>query len=416
MQEKSEIFYKNLQNGLKIVVKPTTSEVAYVGIMVGAGTRDEREEENGLAHYVEHTVFKGTANHTARQIIVGIEGVGGEINAYTTKEETTYYAATPVGHWKQTMRIIAEMVTCPTFPEEETDKEKDVILDEIDSYEDSLSELIYDDFEGMLFEGSALGRRILGTKKSVRHIAKHRELAERWIREEYTPERMVVFAQGRIEPNRFCEEVEKFFGEKGQNEASVHHRYIFDKSSISHWAEKGKHTHQIHGMLGGLAYPLGHEKQLTAYFLNNILGGGALNSRLNLSLREKYGLVYSVDSQYVPLSDTGYWNVYFACDPKDRDRCVELVQKELKRLREERLSTAQLSRHLKQLHGQMAIGAENQENNVLTMAKNMLYFGRSRSWQESYAEIAYIGSDQLQDCACEIFQEEQILQLFYNKM
>lgn len=416
MQEKEQIFYKKLQNGLKIVLRRTDCEVAYVGIMIGAGTRDEREEQGGLAHYVEHTVFKGTEKHSAKQIISHIEGNGGEINAYTTKEETTYYAATPVGRWRQTLQIIGEMVSCPTFPKEETDKEKEVILDEIDSYEDSLSELIYDDFESLVFEGCGLGRRILGSKKSVRHIASHAQIAKDWIGEQYVPERMVVFAQGRIDPAKLVEEVEQFCLRYSFAHPSKYLRNSFGQIPPTKKLFIRKHTHQVHGMMGGLAYELGHEHQLAAYLLNNILGGGSLNSRLNMSLREKRGLVYSVESQYVPLSDTGYWSVYFACDAKDKERCTDLVRAELRRLREEPLSSSQLSKHLKQLYGQMAIAAENQENQVLSMAKHMLYFGYSPSWQETYERIQKVTSEELQTVANELYAEEKIFCLFYDKM
>ena len=434
MQIKEQTFYKILPNGVKIVLRQTDSAVAYVGIMVGAGTRHETADINGIAHYIEHCVFKGTAKCTARQIINQIEGIGGEINAYTTKEETTFYAATPVEHLKHTFRLIADMVLHPTFPKKETDKELGVILDEIESYNDSPSELIYDDFEALVFEGESLALPILGTRKSLRRISKSPDVAKRWMSEQYHPERMVVFVQGRATMDSIEKLVREELGEEEKTNSgesdprTTHGRPTVDprvdieadgkvdllpkrtNRSVSY----KKHTHQTHVMLGGRAYPLGHEKQLTMYLLNNILGGGSLNSRLNLSLREKRGLVYTVESNYTPLSDTGYWCVYFACEPQNKELCLSLVMEELRRLREQPLSDAQLRKALLQLRGQMAISAENQENNALSMAKQMLYYGEAPSWQETYEKIASITKEQLQACAMELLQESSISILSYE--
>ena len=419
MQEKDTTFYKILPNGLKIVHRMSTSEVAYVGFMVGAGTRDEEPTLNGLAHYVEHTVFKGCLtprgeNVTARQIINKIEGIGGEINAYTTKEETTFYAATPVAHYAQTLQLLADMVLRPTFPKQETDKELGVILDEIESYEDSPSELIYDDFENLIFHGHPLGMSILGTKRTLHNISRTPTHALNWVETNYTPDRMVVFSQGKMSFDSVCHQIEKAFESAASRWRLVSRSLKQPVPMVVPSTQTFKrHTHQTHVMLGGLAYPLGHEKQLAAYLLNNILGGGSLNSRLNLSLREQKGLVYTVESQYVPLSDTGYWNVYFACDQSQLETCLSLTHKELKRLQDEKLSSLQLHRAIQQLHGQMAISAENQENNVLAMGKSMLYHNRSLTWQEVFQRIENITSDTLQDVANDLFAENHIFTLFY---
>ena len=283
MQENSQTFYHILPNGVKIVHRWTPSPVAYVGVMVGAGTRDEEPEINGMAHYIEHCVFKGTAHHSARQIIHAIEGIGGEINAYTTKEETTFYAAILAEHVQLTLHLIAEMILKPTFKKEETDKERMVIMDEIESYNDSPSELIYDDFESLVFAGSSLALPILGTKKTLKHLSSKPDYALDWMAQHYTPNRMVVFCQGNVKPDKIFKIAEKEFGELTRKPRSPR------QPSIPSFSEKErsfkKHTHQVHAMLGGRAYPLGHEKQLAMFLLNNILGGGSLNSRLNLSLR-----------------------------------------------------------------------------------------------------------------------------------
>ena len=328
-----ETFYHNLPNGVQIVHRKTSSPVVYVGIMVGAGTRHEQPNENGMAHYIEHCVFKGTEHYTARQIINHIEGIGGEINAYTTKEETTFYAATLRNHFRTTLHLLADMVLRPTFNKRETDKEVTVILDEIESYNDSPSELIYDDFENMVFEGSSLAMPILGTKKTLKRISKSRQYPLDWMAQHYRPERMVLFVLGNVTTQQVIAAAERELGnfaretsvasatspasplpithsEVSNNPQGIQYPIAASAASLTRLYKR--HTHQTHIMLGSHSYPIGHPKQLTMYLLNNILGGGSMSSRLYLSLREKHGLVYNIDSQAVPLSDTGYWNIYLA--------------------------------------------------------------------------------------------------------
>ena len=424
----SDTFYHNLPNGVQIVHRKTTSPVVYVGIMVGAGTRHELPNENGMAHYIEHCVFKGTEHYTARQIINHIEGIGGEINAYTTKEETTFYAATLRNHFRTTLHLLAEMVLRPTFSKKETDKEVTVILDEIESYNDSPSELIYDDFENMIFEGSSLAMPILGTKKTLRRISKSPDIALDWMQQHYRPERMVLFVLGNVSTQQVLSAAEKELlasspyrpiasspithSEASHSPQGV--QYPIAAPAASNTRLYKRHTHQTHIMLGSHAYPIGHPKQLTMYLLNNILGGGSMSSRLYLSLREKHGLVYNIDSQAVPLSDTGYWNIYLACEPQHKEQCLELCHKELKQLRDTTLTSAQLQRALRQLEGQMAISAENQENNALAMAKQMLYHHHAPAWQETFAKVQKITPEQLQDVANEIFAQEKIYTLLYD--
>lgn len=416
MQIFKETFYHILPNGTKIVVRQSDSAVAYVGIMVGVGTRDEEAEVNGIAHYIEHCVFKGTEKHNARQIITQIEGIGAEINAYTTKEETTFYAATPIEHLRHTFRLIADMVLHPTFPKKETDKEVGVILDEIESYNDSPSELIYDDFEALVFDGESLAQPILGTKKTLRHISRKSAIALDWHKNHYTADRMVVFVQGRVKKESVVKMVEEVFATTVARLSRDCRESVAQVSGEEtvRTASYKKHTHQTHVMLGGRAYPLGHERQLAMYLLNNILGGGSLNSRLNLSLREKHGLVYTVESNYTPLSDNGYWSIYFASDPENKEQCMALVKDELRKLREQKLTETQLQRALTQLHGQMAISAENQENNALSMGKQMLYFSQAPTWEETFRKIEQITPQMLQETAQELFDEEKIYTLCYE--
>ena len=419
MQENSQTFYHILPNGVKIVHRRTPSPVAYVGVMVGAGTRNELPEENGMAHYIEHCVFKGTAHHSARQIIHAIEGVGGEINAYTTKEETTFYAATLCEHIQLTLHLIAEMILEPSFKKEETDKERMVIMDEIESYNDSPSELIYDDFESLVFNGSSLAMPILGTKKTLKHISSRPEYAKQWMAAHYRPERMVVFCQGNVNPERFFHLVEKEFsgtpnwGCTPTKTPTLPHEYPTN-DPLTNTIRFKRHTHQVHAMLGGRAYPIGHENQRAMFLLNNILGGGSLNSRLNLSLREAKGLVYTVESTYTPLSDTGYWCIYWACDPCDYAQSLELVQRELEKLYTTPLSETALQHALVQLRGQLAISAQNQENSALAMAKSMLYRGSAPEWQEIMQKIMQTSAKQLFDVAKELLNPQNHYILTYE--
>jgi predicted Zn-dependent peptidase len=304
------------------------------------------------------------------------------------------------------------MVLHPTFLKKETDKEVTVILDEIESYNDSPSELIYDDFENMIFEGSSLAMPILGTKKTLKRISKSPDYPLNWMKQHYRPERMVLFVLGNVSPKQVIAAAEKELGHLASVSSSTS---VSSPSSLTNSKERiyRRHTHQTHVMLGSHSFPIGHPKQLTMFLLNNILGGGSMSSRLYLSLREKYGLVYNVDSQAVPLSDTGYWNIYLACEPQYKDQCLELVHGELKKLRDVRLTSTQLQRALSQLQGQLAISAENQENNALAMAKQMLYHHRAPQWQETFAKVQKITSEQLQEVANEVFDTNKIATLQY---
>lgn len=415
MQENTQTFYHILPNGLKIVHRLTDSPVAYVGVMVGAGTRDEQPELNGMAHYIEHCVFKGTERHSARQIIRLVEGIGGEINAYTTKEETTFYAATPVEHVQMTLRLLSELVTCPTFPKRETDKERTVIYDEIESYNDSPSELIYDDFESLVFDGHSLALPILGTKRSLYRLSQKPETALEWLRAHYTPERIVVFCQGNVRPERIFRLAEQAFGTlEADSDGMTDRRQPPMVSGRTPFSQYHKRTHQTHVMVGQRAYPLGHKDQLALYLLNNIIGGGSLNSRLNLSMREAHGLVYQVESTYTPLSDTGYWATYFACEPEHTQQCLDILYRELQRIQDHPLSESSLHSALRQLRGQMAIAAQNQESCALSMAKSMLHFGSAPTWQESYRKIAQTDSAQLLRISREILNTNKLFTLRYE--
>ncbi len=404
-------YYHTLPNGIRVVHRQTSSPVAYVGIMIGAGTRDEDPKQNGMAHYIEHTVFKGTQHRSARQIINRIENIGGELNAYTTKEETTFYAATLSQYFARTLELIADMVLYPTFPKKETDKERTVIYDEILSYNDSPSELIYDDFENLIFSGHPLQMPILGTRQTLRHLTDKKAL--QFLQDYYDPTRMVLLSISNLPFKKVVYYAEKHLS-KTPYCSHLSTRVAPTPLAAGVRAEYHKHTHQTHVMLGTRAFPIGHEKQLALYFLNNIIGGSGMNSLLNLALREQRGLVYTIDSSYTPLSDTGYWATYFASEPQDTEQCLDLIYKQLRGLREKPLSDTTFRKYLRQLLGQMAISAENKENAALSMAKSTLYLDVAPAWEEIYAEVARLTPHDLFVLSNELFQPEQIATLLYK--
>ena len=428
-EKDKKITIYTLSNGIRVVHRRTLSQIAYTGVMVGAGTRDEEPQENGLAHFIEHTVFKGTEKRSARQLIDRIENVGGELNAYTTKEETAYYAATLPNYVGRTMELLADMLFRPAFPKAEVEKERQVIYDEIESYNDSPSELIYDDFESLVFDGYSIARPVLGTRKTLRYF--NADKARRFMRETYTPERMVVFVLADLPAEKVLRYAERYFlsivprsmhdSSEGVSKSYTNFCTPYNTTRVREMpvryvprtADYHRHTHQTHVMLGGRAYPIGHERQLALYLLNNILGGGSISSRLNMLIREQKGLVYTVESQYTPLSDSGYWSVYFATDPENREECIRLVYEELKRFRETELSPSALHRALCQIRGQMAVSADNSENAALSMAKQVLHTGRAVSWEESWAEMQQFSASFLRETAEEIYAENGLSMLQY---
>lgn len=399
-----------LPNGIRIIHQSVVSDVAYCGLMVNTGSRDEAEPEFGMAHFIEHAMFKGTKKRSPRQIIDRMENIGGELNAYTTKEETAVYCAMLTPYVERGMELIADMVFNSVFPQSELDKELTVVQEEIDTYNDSPSELIYDDFEAVIYDGHALGHPILGVAETIEHF--HTDALRKFVDSKYNTDEMVFFSQGNIPFGKIVRWGEKYLGSIPSScrefrrpvpDVVPARRVSFDKD-----------THQTHFMCGASAYDLHHSKRLGMYLLNNILGGPGMNSLLNLSLRERRGLVYTVESNYTPLTDTGFWTVYFGCDTAQRAQCEHLVYSELKKLRDMPLSETALRKYKCQLRGQMAIAAENRENSVLGMAKSFLHLGIAHTWQETFAQIERVSALELQEIANEVFDERNISVLTYE--
>lgn len=400
-----------LPNGLRIIHAPSPTNVAYCGYAVDAGTRDEAADEQGMAHFVEHLIFKGTHKRRAWHILNRMENVGGDLNAYTNKEETVIYSAFLKEHFARAVELLTDIVFNSTFPQQEIDKEVEVVIDEIQSYEDSPAELIFDDFEELIFPDHPLGRNILGKPEQLRGFGTEEVL--RFVNRYYKPTNMVFFVQGDIDFKRVVRTVEKAasdipFATTGGYKRCKPQPYV-PKDLVLH-----KDTHQAHVMIGGRAYDAYDEKRTGLYLLNNILGGPGMNSRLNVSLREKRGLVYNVESNLTAYTDTGTFCIYFGCDPEDTDRCMELVHKELKKLCDKELTTAQLAAAKKQIIGQIGVAGDNFENNSLDMGKCFLHYRKFESREEVFRRIEGLTARQLLEIANEKFSRENLSTLIYR--
>ena len=399
-----------LPNGLRIIHEPLRSRVAYCGFAVDVGTRDEREEEHGMAHFVEHLLFKGTVRRRAWHILNRMENVGGDLNAYTNKEETVVYCAFPAEHFARAFELLADIVFHSTFPQRELEKETEVIIDEIQSYEDTPSELIFDDFEDLIFRGHPLGRNILGTPQRLKAFCPADVKA--FVARHYRPENMVFFVQGAVDFKRVVRLAEKWVAGIPAGHAARQRLspppYVPDRLRLH------RDTHQAHVMIGARGYDAYDDRRTALYLLNNILGGPGMNSRLNVSLRERRALVYTVESNLTAYTDTGAFCIYFGCDPEDVDTCLRLVRKELKRLRDQRLSTLQLAAARKQLLGQIIVASDNNENNALGMAKTYLHYNRYETLSELFRRIEALTPAQLLDVAGDVLAEERLSVLIYD--
>ena len=398
-----------LDSGLRVVYAPSPTNTVYLGLALDAGTRDEEEGESGMAHFAEHLSFKGTRRRTSRQIITYMESVGGDLNAFTGKEETVYYCTCQKEHFRRAMDLLFDVVFNSRYPQEEMDKEVEVVIDEIESYNDSPSELIYDDFEAMLFQGHPLGRNILGNAERLRQF-KSEDVA-RYTQRLYTPDRAVLFVYGNVELDEILRRIpDKVLSEARQSivRAQTIHCLTPYERTIK------KDTHQAHIMMGARAYGGTHEKHLALFLANNMLGGPGLSSRLNIALREKRGLVYTVESTLTTYTDTGVWAIYFGCDHHDVNRCKRLVKKELQRLCDAPLSAQTLNAAKRQIIGQIALSYDNFESVAIGMGKRMLHYNRTQTKDELIARIQALTAEQVWDAAKEIFNPENLTILEYR--
>ena len=442
-----------LDNGLRIIHLPSDSKVVYCGYQINAGTRNEEPGEEGLAHFCEHVTFKGTERRKAWHIINCLESVGGDLNAYTNKEGTVYYSAILKEHIARAVDLLSDIVFHSVYPQAEIDKEVEVICDEIESYNDSPAELIYDEFENILFKGSPLGHNILGTAEQVR--AFKTEDALRFTRKLYRPDNAIFFAYGDIDFKKLVkligraladDESGKLAAEKlpqisqitqisGNENSIATEKSVSSVESVGHknyqsvgpknYPSVGdgiagqtivmqKNTHQAHVMIGTRAYDVNDDRRMPLYLLNNMLGGPGMNAKLNLALREHNGLVYTVESTMVSYGDTGTWSIYFGCDEHDVKRCLRLVRKELDKFMQKPLSDAQLKAAKKQIKGQIGVACDNRENFALDFGKSFLHYGWEKNVDRLYEQVDEITAAQIQAVAQELFDKDRLTTLIFK--
>jgi Predicted Zn-dependent peptidases len=399
-----------LPNGLRIVHIPTDSQVAYCGFAVNAGARDESHNEHGLAHFVEHTLFKGTRKRKACHILNRMENVGGELNAYTTKESTFIYSIFMEKDFERAAELMSDLITNSQFPENELNKEREVILDEIQSYEDSPSELIFDDFENMLFNGHPLGHHILGNKRSLRSF--NSSSGKSFIERFYSAENMVFFSMSRTDFKLVIRLAERYMAGIPSQEKPLSR--IKPEEVKAYEINKKKKTHQSHVITGCRAYDMHNGNKYPFFLLNNILGGPGMNNRLNVSLREKNGLVYNVESNVTSYTDTGVFSIYFGTDPKNLERVSALVEKELSCLRTKKLTSTQLAAAKKQAIGQLGVAGDNKESKFLGLGKSFLHFNKYEPQPEIFAKIEKITAEQILETANYILNPEKLFRLVYE--
>lgn len=399
-----------LPNGLRIIHTPSPTSVVYCGYAIDAGTRDELPHEAGLAHFVEHMLFKGTRKRRAWHILNRMENVGGDLNAFTNKEETVVYSAFLKRDFARALELLTDIVFSSTFPQHEIDKERGVVLEEIESYEDNPAELIFDDFEDTLFRGHSLGHNILGTPHHIKQFttASIRTFVERY----YHPANAVLFVFGNIPFSRIVMWAERFTADI--KSGITNNGRVAPPPYEPQRVEMMRRTHQTHIMIGCTGYPATDRKRTGLYLLNNMLGGPGMNSRLNLALREHSGLVYNVESNLTSYTDTGVVNIYFGTDARDAERCIDLTHRELNRLREQPLSGLQLSAAKKQLIGQVGVASDNFESTALGMAKTYLHYNDYKGPEALFKRIEALTSQALWDIANELFIPDNLTTLIYR--
>ena len=434
-----------LDNGLRIIHLPSDSKVVYCGYQINAGTRNEEPGEEGLAHFCEHVTFKGTERRKAWHILNCLESVGGDLNAYTNKEGTVYYSAILKEHIARAVDLLSDIVFHSVYPQAEIDKEVEVICDEIESYNDSPAELIYDEFENILFKGSPLGHNILGTAEQVR--AFKTEDAMRFTQKLYRPDNAIFFAYGDIDFKKLVKLLKTLNFEHGtlnfmnsktsetpaaeMEAGDANHKVQSSKFNVQSKEVQSskfnvqskvagqtivmqKNTHQAHVMIGTRAYDVNDDRRMPLYLLNNMLGGPGMNAKLNLALREHNGLVYTVESTMVAYGDTGTWSIYFGCDEHDVKRCLRLVRKELDKFMQKPLSDAQLKAAKKQIKGQIGVACDNRENFALDFGKSFLHYGWEKNVDRLYEQVDEITAAQIQAVAQELFDKDRLTTLIFK--
>jgi predicted Zn-dependent peptidase len=405
-----DLIFHTLPNGIRMVHHTTTSEVAHCGVIINAGSRDELADEHGMAHFIEHMLFKGTAKRKAYHILSRLEDVGGELNAYTTKEETVVHASFMREHYSRAIELISDIVFSSSFPPAEIEKEKEVVIEEINSYLDNPAEYIFDEFEELAFQGQSIGRNTLGEPKTVKQITRKKIID--FISRNYSTDQIVFCSVGKMKENEVIKLFDKYFSQIPARLCEKRKRADYCYKPVN--TEKKKDTYQNHCIIGNIAYDLHSDRRMGLFILNNILGGQGLNSRLNMSLREKRGYAYNVESMYNPYTDTGLFTIYFGTDSRNLEKSISLTRKELDRLCKEPLGSVQLSRARNQIKGYLLRSYDNHENMMLSLGKSLLIFDRIESLPEIFKKIDAVTTSELMETAGIIFDELSLSTLVYK--
>ena len=403
-------YLHELPNGIRLVYKQVpTTKIVHCGFVLDIGSRDEGEDQQGMAHFWEHMAFKGTRKRKAYHILNGLEGVGGELNAYTTKEKICFYASVLDRYFEKAVELLTDITFNSTFPHKQIEKERTVILEEMAMYHDAPDEALQDDFDDLVFNGHQLGRNILGDQASVARYTQ--EDFEQFISQNLRTDRLVFSCVGNLPFKKVVKVFEKHLGTVTAYTSfkSRQHFQGYKPRQLT----KSRTVTQAHYAMGRTAYSIEDPRRLPFFTLVNLLGGPGMNSRLNLALRERHGYVYAIDAQYTPYMDTGMFAVYFGTDPKNARKSVSLVKKELRFLREKPLGTMQLHRAKEQLVGQLAMAEENNMNLMLMMGKSMLDLGQIRSLEQIFKEVRSISARQLQELANEMFHLDDFSTLIF---
>jgi len=398
----NKIYYETLPNGLAMVHVATMSQVAWCGLAVNAGSRDEDEGQYGLAHFVEHTIFKGTLHRRSWHILNRMESVGGELNAYTTKEGTMLYSVFPEQHLKRAIDLLADLVQWSVFPQEELDRERDVVLEEAASYRDTPSDAVFDDFEDLMFVGSQLGHNILGVKEDLERLTS--EDCMRYLKTLYVPTNMVFFSVGTERPERVFSMVERYFGAMSHSVAERHRSVPPTVAPFKQVIEIG--THQAHTVVGARVPDRNSPLRYAVMLLNNILGGPGMNSLLNVELRERRGYVYSVESTLTLLSDCGWISIYLGCDPDDVRSSMRVIDRITNRLSNELLPERRLDAYKRQYCGQLVVAADSAEFLAMNAGRGLLYRGQVATPDETIARIQAVTPEDIAQAAAYLSAEK----------
>ncbi len=399
-----------LKNGIRVVHQPMDREVGHCGLLIGAGSRDEQDNEHGLAHFLEHSLFKGTKSRKTYHILSRLDAVGGELNAFTAKEETWIHASFLKEHFERSIELIADIAFNSVFPEKEISKEREVIIDEINSYKDSPGEMIFEDFDALLFKNHPLGRSILGTEQTIKKFGS-KDLI-RFRKRTFTEDNLIFSSVGKIEVEKLKFLLEKYLGDHKLTSSELE-RKSFKGYRPFHKVEK-KDIHQVHYVLGSPAYSYPHKLRPALTLLNNILGGPAMNNRLSLKIREKHGIAYHIDSTYAPFSDSGVFSIYLGTDKQNLEKSKGLIEKELKSFYDKKLSTRQMHDAKKQIVGQIALAQDSAGAMMFNLGKSLILFDRIDTLEDVFKKVETITAEDIVEAARQTLTPERLSSLTYT--